>query len=176
MVKADPQLSIAAIRPRKKYGRDKTSTNAPKFCRPRAGNDGKTVNCQTRLMATSGVNAQKTARQPKISPSHAPSGAAKAEAMACPPYMIDNARGTSYDGTSRIITAVASAQNPPMQIPRMARAVIRAAKLGAMATMTSDISISIVNPTNTDLRLTRPATVVIIRLATRAKSPLIEIA
>ena len=60
--------------------------------------------------------------------------------------MIDSARGISCDDTNRIITAVANAQNPPMQMPNTARAVIKTAKFGAMATMISEISINTVNP------------------------------
>lgn len=75
-----------------------------------------------------------------------------------------------------MMTAVASAQKPPMQIPSKARPIIRTAKFGAAATRISDSSMKAVIVTSTHLRLSLPATVVTAKLAATAKSPLIEIA
>lgn len=75
-----------------------------------------------------------------------------------------------------MITAVASAQKPPMQIPSNARPIIRMAKFGAAATSASDNSMMAVSVISTHFRFNLPAIVVTSMLATTANSPLIEIA
>ena len=75
-----------------------------------------------------------------------------------------------------MITAVPSDQNPPMLIPKRARAIIKTRKLGAIAIMTRETSIRPVMARRTHLRSRRPAAVVTTRLAATAKKPLIEIA
>jgi hypothetical protein len=75
-----------------------------------------------------------------------------------------------------MMTAVASAQKPPMQMPSKARPIISTVKFGAAATRISDNSMNAVIITRTHLRFSVPATVVTSRLAATANRPLIEIA
>ncbi|WP_449041212.1 hypothetical protein [Paracoccus sp. (in: a-proteobacteria)] len=60
-----------------------------------------------------------------------------------------------------MIMAVASAQKPPMQMPRSARPTISTVKFGAAATSTRDSSMNAVSTTSTALRFSVPAAVVI---------------
>jgi hypothetical protein len=64
-------------------------------------------------------------------------------------YISPSALGTDCRGTSRMIVAVARAQNPPTAMPRSARAAIRTAKFGAAAISTSDASINAVRAAST---------------------------
>jgi hypothetical protein len=90
--------------------------------------------------------------------------------------MIPKAFVTDPLGTSRMIVAVESAQNPPMVTPSSARAAINTTKFGAAAITSREASITTVSPISTLRLSTRLAIVGAIKLATTANKPEMEIA
>jgi hypothetical protein len=63
--------------------------------------------------------------------------------------MTPSAFGTESCGTKRMTVAVASDQNPPITMPKIARATIKTRKFGARAIRINEDSISAVNPIST---------------------------
>jgi hypothetical protein len=74
------------------------------------------------------------------------------------------------------MVAVARDQNPPIVIPRRARAIMRIPKFGASAIRSNDPSIIPVSPSSTWRRSRRPAMVAMNKLVATAKRPETEIA
>ena len=93
----------------------------PRLAGPVEGMAGKVSACTKSATTPSTPVMTKADRQPIISPTHAPTGAAQTVAADTPPMMMAIARGISRSGTSRIAKASDMAQNPPRPIPRRAR-------------------------------------------------------
>src|SRR3954449_1487481 len=89
--------------------------------------DGMPIHFQTRTIAATGTTEKKAQRQPTKAPRKLPTGAARTEASALPPFTIARARGTWRLETRRIAVAADIDQKPPTATPMSARPTMKMA-------------------------------------------------